>query len=318
MGPRRLHVRPHEAVDLADVDDYGAFGEGWMLYPDQAGVWTEGSRSQLALKLEGIGESDYALVLSLGSICVSPDESLRVTALVNGERAGVRDFGFGDPEWRVESPAPAPPDGMIDLTVVVEEPRSPLAVGWSADERPLGTLLRSITLKEVDRCVVPGEKIVFSEASGADRLLTNGWSDLEPTGVWTDGKEASLVLELTSAPPPDADLVLGVTPFVTPDHPELEVEASALGERLAGRVFRYGKANRLLRIPLPSTGRGQAARIPFELRLRNPAKPVDLGFSDDRRSLGLHLQWLMVGRITRLETLWEVFRATAVKFRNRL
>jgi GT2 family glycosyltransferase len=318
VGQRPLHVRLHEAVDLADVDDYSAFGDGWVLYPDQAGVWTEGSRSQLALKLEGIGESDYTLVLSLGSICVDGDASLRLEALVNGERASARDFSFGDPEWRIASPSASPRDGNVDLTFIIEEPRSPRAVGWSADERPLGVLVRAIAVEDADRSVRPGEKIIFSEGSDTGRLLCDGWSRLEPTGVWTDGDEASLLLRLTDAPPIDAELILGVTPFVAPDHRELRVGFSALGEQLASQVFRHGNADRLVRIPLPAAARGHAARMRFELRLHDPARPVDLGLSGDERLLGLHLQWLMVGKINRLEMLWRALRAKAGALRRRL
>jgi hypothetical protein len=317
-GERRLHVRPPEAVELADLGDYGGFGEGWVLYPDQAGVWTEGSRSELALAFDGTRDSDYVLVLSLGSICVTPDASLRVEALVNGERAAGRAFKFGDSEWRIASPAAVPPDGRVEITLVIEEPNSPRALGWSADDRPLGILVRAIAVEEVDRSLRPGEKIIFSEDSGAERLLGEGWSELEPTGVWTDGEEASLLLNLTAPPPPHAELVLGLTPFVTPDHPELEVEASAFGERLARRVFLHSEARRLLRIPLPAAARGQAARLPVELSLHDPARPVDLGVSADERSLGVHLQWLMVGKTTRRETLWQAFRGTAANARNRL
>ena len=147
-----------------------------MLYPDQAGIWTEGSRSELALALEGIGESDYVLALSLNSICVAPDATLRVEAHVNGERVAARDFSYGDPEWRIELPAPVPADGEVDLAFTIEDPSSPLELGWSDDDRRLGILLRAVTLEEVDRSVRPGEKIVFTEGSGAERLLGEGWS----------------------------------------------------------------------------------------------------------------------------------------------
>ncbi len=83
---RRLQVGVGEAVELDELNDYGAFGDGWVVYPQEAGIWTEGSRSELALALDGIGESDYVLALSLGSVCVEADGSLRVEALVNGER----------------------------------------------------------------------------------------------------------------------------------------------------------------------------------------------------------------------------------------
>ena len=147
---RRLHVPAREAVELADLSDYGGFGDGWA-YPDEAGIWTQGSRSELALALDGIGEGDYVLALSLGSICVAPDASLRVEALVNGERVAARDFSYGDPEWHIELPAHASADGEVDLTFEIEEPSTPLELGWSADDdRRLGILLRTVTLLPAD------------------------------------------------------------------------------------------------------------------------------------------------------------------------
>lgn len=297
----RLHVRPREAVDLDDLSDYGGFRNGWMIYPDEAGIWTEGSRSELALSLDGIRESDYVLALSLGSICVGSDATLRVEAFLNGERAGYRDFSYGDPEWRIASPASAPPDGEVDLTLMTEEPSSPRELGWSADDRRLGILLRTLALEEVDRSLRLGEEVVFSEGSGAERLLGEGWSEPEATGVWTDGDRASLVLKLTNVPPGDAELVLAVDPFVTPDHPELEVEVSAQGEQLGTRVFRHrravfrrGRAHRPVRAVLPESVRDETGRAVLELRLHDPASPLELGLSDDSRRLGLHLRSLAV------------------------
>ena len=135
VGQRRLHVRAREALELADLSDYGGFGDGWA-YPDEAGIWTQGSRSELALALDGIGEGDYVLALSLGSICVGPDASLRVEALVNGERVAARDFSYGDPEWHIELPARVPADGEVDLTFEIEEPSTPLELGLVGRRRP--------------------------------------------------------------------------------------------------------------------------------------------------------------------------------------
>ena len=103
MGQRRLHVPTREAVEAADLRDYGGFGDGWA-YPEEAGIWTQGSRSELALALEGVDEGDHVLALSLGSIGVEPDATLRVEALVNGEPAATREFARGDPEWHIELP----------------------------------------------------------------------------------------------------------------------------------------------------------------------------------------------------------------------
>jgi hypothetical protein len=314
-GPRRLHVAPHDPVEVDELSGYGGFREGWIVYPKEAGIWTEGSRSELALALDGIGDSDHALTLALGSVCVRPDESLRVEALVNGTSVAARDLGFGDPEWRIELPAPVPADGEVDLAVIIDDPNSPADVGWSTDDRPLGFLLRTVTLEEIDRSVRPGEKIVFAEGSGADRLLGEGWSVLEETGVWTVGEEAGLVLKLRDIPPAAAELVLAVSAFVTPDHPELEVEVSALDEQLARRVFRHGEGQRLLRIPFPAAATGRTA---FELRLSEPARPVDLGLGDDVRRLGLHLEWLMARKKAWRATLLDVVREKSANLRRRL
>jgi hypothetical protein len=301
VGRGRLHVRPREAVDLDDLSDYGGFRDGWMIYPDEAGIWSEGSRSELALSLDGIRGSDYVLALSLGSICVGSDATLRVEALLNGERAGHRDFSYGDPEWRIASPASVPPDGEVDLTLMIEEPSSPHELGWSADDRRLGILLRTLALEEVDRSLRLGEEVVFSEGSGAERLLGEGWSEPEATGVWTDGDRASLVLKVTNVPPGDAELVLAVDPFVTPDHPELEVEVSAQGQQLGTRVFRHrravfrrGRPHRPVRAVLPESVRDETGRAVLELRLHDPTSPLELGLSDDSRRLGLHLRSLAV------------------------
>jgi hypothetical protein len=37
------------------------------------------------------------------------------------------------------------------LTFVIDDPRTPLAVGWSNDERQLGVHLRSLMLEQVGR-----------------------------------------------------------------------------------------------------------------------------------------------------------------------
>ena len=314
-GQRCLRIRPGETVELAELRDYGGFGAGWA-YQDGEGIWTQGARAQLALALDGIGDSDYVVAFSLGSVCIEPDATLRVNALVNGERVASRDFNYGDPEWRIELPAPVPADGAVDLTCELEEPRSPQELGWSDDDRKLGILFRALTLDEVDRSVRLGEKIVFTEGSGAERLLGEGWSAPEPTGVWTVGEQARLVLKLTDGVPEDAELALRVAPFVAPDHPALEVEASALAQQLAALVFRHGEVPGVIRIPLPAAVRSQEGRIVVALSLRDPARPADLGLGDDLRLLGVQLRWLMVRKSTWRTTLSDAARDLYANLRN--
>ena len=49
--------------------------------------------------------------------------------------------------WRVELPSDVVARGTAHLTFAIDEPRSPLAVGWSDDTRELGAQLRSLTLE---------------------------------------------------------------------------------------------------------------------------------------------------------------------------
>jgi hypothetical protein len=319
-GPRRFEVRLAEAVQLADASDFGGFRGGWS-YPDEGGIWTQGSRSELAITFDGGGEGDHVLALSLGRVCVGSDAPLRVEALVNGEREPGREFAQDEPNltWQIELPASVVAAGKADLTFVIDEPRSPLALGWSADDdRPLGIQLRTVTLKQVDRSVLLGEEIVFAEDSGGERLLGDGWSRVEPTGVWTVSDKASLILNLSAAPLTDAELVLRGAAFVTSDHPELDVQVSAGDERLASRVFRHGEAHRPFRVPLPAAARDETGKAVLELHVRDPARPVDLGLSDDARRLGLHLRSLTVRRSGWRATLSDAVRETSTKLRKRL
>jgi hypothetical protein len=314
-GERRLHIRPGQALELARLDDYGGFADGWALEGD-AGIWTHGSRSRLALRLDGIGDHDYVIGLSLGSVCVEPEATLRVALRVNDELLVERELSHGDPEWRFELPQTALGNGAAELTFEVDEPRSPAELGWSDDDRRVGILLRELRLSEVDRSVRSGEKVAFTEGSGAERLLGEGWSAVEPTGVWTDGETASLVLKPADGSAEDAELVLAVAAFVTPQHPELTVEVSARGEQLAQRVFRHGASDRLLSVPMPTAAmRGE--RTVVELRLQSPARPADLGLGDDARRLGVQLRWLMLRKRSWRATLGDVARSASAKVRRR-
>jgi hypothetical protein len=213
-GDGRLHVPADARVTVAELDDYSGFGDGWA-YPDDAGIWTQGRRSDLAVAFDG-GEGDAVLALAVGGICVGPDESISVELLVDGERAALRDFRQGrwrsvlpalrgrvspavgqvaktalpdmatdrlrplsrrltaptavqrrilrltEIVWRVQLPFRLVAQRNAQLTFVIDEPRTPRAVGWSDDERQLGIHLRSLMLEQAGRPLLSRHRFALS------------------------------------------------------------------------------------------------------------------------------------------------------------
>ena len=144
----RLQLRPGKDLELDELEEYRGFGSGWS-YPTHGGLWTQGSRSELALALEGLGEELFLLAFSLASVCVGSEMPLTVDLLLNGEHVDSRIFGRGgaDLTWHVELPADLRDGGTVDVAFVIAEPLTPVEVGWSSeDERPLGILVRAVGL----------------------------------------------------------------------------------------------------------------------------------------------------------------------------
>ncbi len=300
-APGGLRLTPGETVLFANLAGTFSLSAGWA-FPDTAGVWTWGSRSEMSIAFPPVDDSDRRLVvvLVIDAVCVAPDEALRVGLLIDGVRVANRNVSEPDVPfaWRVEVPPSVLYAGSADLTITVDEPRSPRAVGWSGDERPLGVRLRSLTLREVNYTVKPPQSVAFGAEADGERLLAAGWYPPEATGVWTAGDHARLVLDVSAEPLSGTLLVLDVVPYLTPEHAELTVDVWSLDTHLAQRVFHYGDVERGLVLHLPVSVRDETGRTVLDLRIDEPARPVDLGMSPDTRRLGLFLRSLTLdGRL---------------------
>ena len=274
-GRKIMPLTVGQTVDIRDLEDYSGFGEGWSM-PEDTGIWTEGPRAEVRIGLKGREASEEVLTLGLVMVCVDPDESLRVTLLANDKPVGARDVRefHHKVSWHVPLPSSVTAVGSTDLTLIIDEPRSPLARGWSPDPRELGVQLRTVSLGEADHSVRLGETVLFQEGSSADRFLGDGWSYLEPNGVWTVGEHARLILELIDTEPTDLEIVLDVGAFLTAEHPKLEVTVSARDQRVGGNVFRHGEQHPPLRFRLPRVLIDPDGRAVLDLLLGEPASPV--------------------------------------------
>ena len=176
-GPGRLHLPLGKTVEIADLDDYGGFGEGWE-YPDETAIWTQGPRSELAIALDGKCEGETLLALSFDKIGVRSDESLKVELLVNGARVATCDFArAGKPHGRGR---------RLDSISNAARPtlRKPVA--------RLVRQARALGIPGVDATVGMVRRLGVGRAG--DPKLT--WSVALPARVVADGKiDLTLVIE---------------------------------------------------------------------------------------------------------------------------
>jgi hypothetical protein len=146
----RLALRPGKSVSVAALDDYRGFGDGWA-FPDEWGIWTQGHGASLALALPGGFKRNPKLALSIGSVCIGPDDSLKVELFVDGAHVATRSFSdpYREYVWRFTVPEEALERQSANVTLVVHDPRSPTSIGWSGDDRPLGLHLRAVSFGSV-------------------------------------------------------------------------------------------------------------------------------------------------------------------------
>jgi hypothetical protein len=294
-GNPYMPLRRGERVVPYNLETYAGFGTGWSP-PEAGGIWTLGPRAELRIGVTDLGEGDHALSLLIGMVCVDSADPLDVALLANGERVASRRFADSAVGglWRVALPSHLLGDGTVELTFLVDEPRSPLALGWSTDDRALGVHLLTLSMVELDRSIHVGETLVISESLESECLLGDGWAAPEATGAWTVEERARIALRVVGPKPVDVDVVLNLVPFVTNRNPRLSVEVWVREQRVATQVFRDGEPADPLCAHLLAGMMDEAGRATLELRLSEPSRPRDVGYSEDPRRLGVYLQSLAV------------------------
>ena len=127
------------------------------------------------------------------------------------------------------------------------------------------------------------EVIRFGASSSGRHLLADGWALPEGWGVWSNGKLATIYF-----PKPQQDtktLELNLRAFIAPNHPNQEVSVLLDGKLMGTYSLAKGEGN-ILNIPLSLTA-SNFYKVDFQMH--NPIRPVDLGFNQDQRLLGVAL-----------------------------
>jgi hypothetical protein len=274
---------------------------GWGL-PEADGTWTVDDRSDLLFEIEPVGaHSGYVCTIESTPFLLPPrHDHVDVDVLVNGNKIGTLAFrsdvqnppasSFVVDRETIESTAP----GRLELAVGA--PTSPASLGLNRDGRRLGVMVRSSVIRPRELDVALGERRALDSNAVTD-CLAGGWSYPEPTGVWTDGPKAGLLVMPTSVPAGvPVDLAVEIRDaMLTRAHPTLTVDVAIDGVPTDQWVLRDGDPRHQLRRVALGTAEGTAARS-IELVIHDPARPVDLAIGHDTRRLGIMISGVSLVR----------------------
>jgi hypothetical protein len=165
---------------------------GWS-FPEGEGTWIEGKDAMLAMEIK---ERPSRLMLQLDaySIDYPADESQEMTVLVNGVAVGL--VAFQRLKWQKArftfDSRLIGPDNIAHINIRAKYATRPLP-----DKRILSFYCRSLTVDSVAAAetYTMGQDL-FLGASGQTACLGYGWSMPEDDGVWIEGREAAVDLNI--------------------------------------------------------------------------------------------------------------------------
>jgi hypothetical protein len=222
---------------------------------------------------------------------------MRVLLRANGRRlAAPRPLVSAHPRLdgeRVLVPADALA-GRSRLELMIDTPDavSPAQLGDSTDDRQLGFFLHKLVVRAPLRYEL-GSTLDFSEGGDGAGALLGGWSVAEPTGRWTDGPVASLLLSVGEVAA-TLELTLDAEPFIGRIGRRLTVDVHAGPRYIETLSYTAGDGgpSRMHRVSIAASDIDSAGELLLTLRISAPRSPLELGLAADPRKLGLYLRRL--------------------------
>lgn len=187
----------------------GFFGYGWD-NREEWGTWTRGPRSTLFMTLGRAPRADLILTAELSAAVFGAAPPVRASILANGTALDRLEILNGDPhQYHFRVPAAlAQNEGILDLTFLVENPRSPGEYLDGRDRRPLGLGLRWLRIDEVVESdpglLTPPPLLLKAGETPPRDTAPYGWENWggQPA-AWTNGA-ARFRWPLDNAPRPTA------------------------------------------------------------------------------------------------------------------
>jgi hypothetical protein len=269
----------------------------WLPEPG-GGAWLAGRESRIALRFRDAPQGSLLLAVSGEHYLHKWISRARLGVHANGHRVGWLSVDAG--RSSLDSVAlRLPPEALtgrsdLDLTFYTPDAASPARLGIAGDDRQLGFFMRRLEVRAPLRCK-PGDQL-DCRRSGAGALLA-GWSAPEPSGRWSDGELAEILLVIDGSAP--FELTLEADPYIGRPGRRLAVRVEAGGERIA--TLSYDESDvggaAVRRIPVAASHVDPRGELLLSLRIRTPTSPFELGLGDDRRRLGLCLRRLVLSEL---------------------
>ncbi|GFN32799.1 hypothetical protein [Paenibacillus xylaniclasticus] len=138
--------------------------------------------------------------------------------------------------------------------------------------------------------VLSNEKIPFdSIQDNRVAYLGKGWSSPEDWGIWMEGREANLYMQLSSRPDGPIEMQLQSLSFLPEGSKEFSIEAN--GHPIGSIKAKYDGST-LYTVTIPSNLLSNNLLLHIKIINPVPISPAQIGQSSDIRELGLGVQWM--------------------------
>ena len=127
--------------------------------------------------------------------------------------------------------------------------------------------------------------------------MFGNWSNPEPSGTWSDAKNANILFKIDDSIEGNLTLNIEAEPFINEKHPEQKIDVLVNNKIIGQLMFKWGEEINLKnRIIIPQEIAKSDDNLLITFNFHNAQSPFNLGLSDDRRLLGLMFRNLSIER----------------------
>ena len=281
-----------EPVELGDPESARACSAYGTWRAEGPGCWIAGEEARLVLLLTEPARGSLILEISADGFLPEGIDGQRLGVAVNGVEVAELQMSLGHSLCGevIHLPAAAV-RGCQRLELVLRAPDavSPARLGIGDDDRMMGVFLRSLLVRKPCRYRL-GSQFQLGEGSQDASALLGDWGGSEPSGRWTTGPLAGLLLDVGEPVASLLELEFDAIPFLAPSQEKLPVEVTLSGRRVQTVSYEGAAlAPSASRVLLPAAAMDDG-EILLGWRIREPRSPRSLGVSDDPRLLGLFIR----------------------------